>query len=80
MKSAPSAASHKKGVSHEQGSRCASQTSDGNEHWWKHNVISCGEMANAVTTFTDSDWAGCKESAKSSSAGVIHLGNHALKA
>ena len=29
--------------------------------------------------FTDSDWAGCKEIRKSSSAGVMMLGRHALK-
>ena len=33
-----------------------------------------------MTTFTDSDWAGCKETRKSSSAGVVMLGEHALKA
>ena len=43
-------------------------------------VFSYGRMANEVTTFTDSDWAGCKETRKSSSAGVVLLGNHALKA
>ena len=37
-------------------------------------------MVEEVTTFTDSDWAGCKETRKSSSAGVILFGNHALKA
>ena len=30
--------------------------------------------------FTDSDWAGCKETRKSSSAGVLMLGRHTLKA
>ena len=38
------------------------------------------KMANEVTTFTDSDFAGCKETRMSSSAGVMLLGNHALKA
>ena len=33
-----------------------------------------------VTAFTDSDWAGCKETRKSSSAGVVMPGEHALKA
>ena len=38
------------------------------------------ETVEEVTTFTDSDWAGCKETRKSSSAGVVMLGEHALKA
>ena len=33
-----------------------------------------------LTVFTDSDWAGCKETRKSSSAGVLMLGRHTLKA
>ena len=33
-----------------------------------------------MTTFTDSDLADCKETRKSSSVGVIMLGDHALKA
>ena len=33
-----------------------------------------------MTTFSDSDWAGCKEARKSSSSGVILLGSHSLKA
>ena len=33
-----------------------------------------------VTMFTDSDWAGCKETRKSSSSGVVMSGAHALKA
>ena len=39
-----------------------------------------GETVEEVTTFTDSDWAGCKETRKSSSAGVVMLGNDTLKA
>ena len=38
-----------------------------------------GKQVEEVTTFTDSDWAGCKETRKSSSAGVVMLGEHALK-
>ena len=33
-----------------------------------------------LTVFTDSDWAGCKETRTSSSAGVLMLGGHTLKA
>ena len=43
-------------------------------------IFGYGRLVEEVTTFTDSDWAGCKESRKSSSAGVILLGDHALKA
>ena len=39
-----------------------------------------GRPVEEVTTFIDSDWAGCKETRKSSSAGVVMLGNHTLKA
>ena len=39
-----------------------------------------GKAAEEVTMFTDSDWAGCKETRKSSSAGVVVLGENALKA
>ena len=39
-----------------------------------------GKTVEEVTTFTDSDWAGCKETRKSSSAGVVMLGEHASKA
>ena len=39
-----------------------------------------GKPVEEVTTFTDSDWAGCKETRKSSSAGVVMPGNHTLKA
>ena len=39
-----------------------------------------GKTVEEVTTCTDSDWAGCKETRKSSSAGVVMLGEHALKA
>ena len=33
-------------------------------------------MAEELAVFTDSDWAGCKETRKSSSAGVLMLGGH----
>ena len=36
-------------------------------------VFSCGRMVEEVTTFSDSDWAGCKETRKSPSAGMILL-------
>ena len=37
-------------------------------------------MAEQLTAFTDSDWAGCKETRKSSSTGAMMLGRHTLKA
>ena len=37
-------------------------------------------MAEELTVFTDSDWASCKETRKSSSAGVMMLGRDTLKA
>ena len=38
------------------------------------------KLVEEVTSYTDSDWAGSKETRKSSSAGVVMLGDHALKA
>ena len=43
-------------------------------------VFKYGKTVEEVTTFADSDWAGCKEIRKSSSAGVVMLGGHTLKA
>ena len=43
-------------------------------------IFGYGRLVEEVTTFTDSDWTGWKETRKSSSAGVIMLGGHALKA
>ena len=43
-------------------------------------VFKYGKTVEEVTTFTDSDWAGCKETRKSSSAGAVMLGEHTLKA
>ena len=39
-------------------------------------VFEYGAMTQDLTVFTDSDWAGCKETRKSSSAGVLMLGKH----
>ena len=39
-------------------------------------VFVYGAMTKDLTVFTDSDWAGCKETRKSSSAGVLMLGKH----
>ena len=36
-------------------------------------------LPKLVTTFTDSDWAGCLKSAKSTSGGIVCLGEHAIK-
>ena len=43
-------------------------------------VFEYGKLAEELTVFTDSDWAGCKETLKSSSASVLMLGIHTLKA
>ena len=43
-------------------------------------VFQYEKAVEEVTMFTDSDWAGCKETRKSSSAGVAMTGSHALKA
>ena len=32
-----------------------------------------------VTTYTDSDWAGCVETAKSTSGGIVMIGKHSIK-
>ena len=42
--------------------------------------IQVRKTVEEVTMFTDSDWAGCKETRKSSSAGVVMIGADALKA
>ena len=38
------------------------------------------ETPEYLTTYTDSDWAGCKETAKSTSGGIVCLGEHMIKA
>ena len=43
-------------------------------------VFDYGKLAEELTVFTDSDWAVCKDTRKSSSAGVLMLGGHTLKA
>ena len=43
-------------------------------------IFGYGRLVEEVTIFTDSNLAGCKETRKSSSAGLIMLGDHALKA
>ena len=45
------------------------------ERQWRQ-VFELGGLAKELTVFTDSDWAGCKETRKSSSAGVLILGRH----
>ena len=42
-------------------------------------VFEYGHLAEELTVFTDSDWAGCNETRKSSSASVLMLGSHTLK-
>ena len=36
-------------------------------------------LPSRLTTFTDSDWAGCHKSARSTSGGVVCLGEHVIK-
>ena len=38
------------------------------------------DMPTKVTSFTDSDWAGCVKTARSTSGGAICMGEHVLKA
>ena len=49
------------------------------ERQWGH-IFRYGRLVEEVTACTDSDWTGCKETRKSLSAGVIMLGDHALRA
>ena len=49
------------------------------ERQWRQ-VFRKSKMDNEVTTFTDSDWSGCRETRESPSAGAVQLGNHTLKA
>ena len=49
------------------------------ERHWGH-IFRYGRIVEEVTTFSDSDWASCEETRKSSSADVMLLGNHTLKA
>ena len=64
------------------------QQSLANEHggqnlkreWQWEQIFTHERMGEEVTTDSDSDWAGCKGTRKSSSAGLILLGSHMLKA
>ena len=42
-------------------------------------MFECGKLAEELTVFTDPDWAGCKETRMSSSAGVM-VDRHTLNA
>ena len=39
---------------------------------WQH-------LPSTITTFTDSDWAGCQQSARSTSGGALCIGEHVVK-
>ena len=43
-------------------------------------MFSFGRIVEEVTTYSDSYWAGCQETRKSSSAGVMQLGSRTLDA
>ena len=43
------------------------------------SVFKWQELPELLTTFTDSDWAGCQKSARSTSGGVVCLGEHTIK-
>ena len=36
-------------------------------------------MPSRLTTYTDSDWAGCPTTAKSTSGGIVCIGGHTVK-
>ena len=36
-------------------------------------------LQSVVTSFTDSDWAGCQRTAKSTSGGIVTIGDHVIK-
>ena len=36
------------------------------------------ETSSMLTTFTDSDWAGCLKTARSRSGGIVYLGEHVI--
>ena len=44
------------------------------------HVISYGQMSTELTTYSDADWTGDKDTRTSSSAYVVLMGNHMLKA
>ena len=48
---------------------------------WKAVEYQFGYMEEpeAVSVFTDSDWAGCRVIAKSTSGGVIMIGSHVFQ-
>ena len=37
------------------------------------------DQMNTAVTYTDSDWAGCTKTAKSTSGGIVTLGKHVIK-
>ena len=43
-------------------------------------IFGYGRLVEEVTTLTDLDWAGCKETGKSSSAGVIAEADNSAEA
>ena len=43
------------------------------------SVFKWQDLLSTLTTFTDSDWAGCAKTARSTSGGVVCLGEHTIK-
>ena len=49
------------------------------EEVWFEYVWQSGDEALSLRGFTDSDWAGCQKTRKSTSGGAIFLGKHCLR-
>ena len=59
---------------------CQKMSSPDQQRDFGDKCLNMEKVAEELTVFTDSDWAGCKETRKSSSAGVLTLEGHNMKA